>query len=311
MADEIVDTAPAPAAPAAAPAPTPATAAAAPNVLNAAPPAEPSDPPADPPKGFWPENWQKQIAGDDEKELKHLAKYASPEAIWKKARALEARLSSGDLKPTLSKDPKPEELAAWRKANGIPEAPDKYDIKDITISDEDKPRVAEFLKAAHDAHMTPEQAKAAISWQYKQGQAALEARAQKDMQDTQAAQDALHVEWGSGYRQNVNMVAGFLENFPEGVRELLKGGRLADGTAIFNNPDVMRGFVAAALAVNPAASIVPSGGGDPMKGIDEQIATIEKTMRTDRKAYNSNEKLQAEYRSLLEARQRLTERKAA
>lgn len=39
-------------------------------------------------KGYWPEDWQKKLAGEDEKELKQVSRYQSPEDVWKKARAL-------------------------------------------------------------------------------------------------------------------------------------------------------------------------------------------------------------------------------
>lgn len=309
MADPVVDTALAPApapAPSADPAPAPVP------VPAAAPAADPAaSPAADPAAGYWPADWQKKIAGEDEKELKHLGKYASPEAIWKKARSLEQRLSSGELKTALPKDAKPEEIAAWRKDNGIPEAPEKYDLKGIEISDEGRPTVDAFLKAAHAANMTPEQTRAAIAFQQADSAARATAQAEQDNNQRIEALDVLNSEWGAGFRQNVNMVEGFLENFPVAVRDLLKGGRLSDGTGIFNNPDVLRGFVAAALAVNPAATLVPSGGGDPAKGIDEAIASAEKFMKEHRSEYNKDEKRQADLRSMYEAREKLKSRKAA
>ncbi len=306
MADPVVDTALAPAdapAPSAAPAQAPAPAAepAAPAADAAAPSAE----------GYWPADWQKRLAGEDEKELKHLGKYASPEAVWKKARELEKRFSSGDIKTKLPDNAKPEEIAAWRKDNGIPEAPDKYDLKGIEIQEASKPTVDAFLKAAHEANMTPDQAKAAIAFQVADAAARNTARAEQDNNQRIAALDTLNSEWGANFRQNVNMVEGFLENFPADVRDLLKGGRLADGTGIFNNPDVLRGFVAAALAVNPAATLVPSGGGDPAKGLDDSIAAAEKFMREHRSEYNKDEKKQAELRTMYDAREKLKSRKAA
>ena len=266
---------------------------------------------ADPPKGNWPDNWQKLMAGEDQKELQHIGKYASPEAIWKKARALETRLSSGEFKTALPKDAKPEELAQWRKDNGIPESPDKYDIKDFQIADTDKPLVDSFLKKAHEANLSPEQVKATLDWRRQEAETRVNEISAKDDEQRIQALDTLNAEWGTGFRRNVQMVEGFLENFPAAVRDALKGGRLADGTAIFNNPDVMRGFVAAALAVNPAATLVPSGGGDPAKGIDEQIKSHETYMKDHRTDYFKDEKRQAEYRSLLEARERMLARKVA
>mgnify|MGYP000100175251 CR=1 FL=1 len=55
----------------------------------------------------------------------------------------------------LSEAPTDEELAEYRKANNIPEAPDKYDLtfdSGLVIGKEDKPIVDSFLKYAHDNH---------------------------------------------------------------------------------------------------------------------------------------------------------------
>src|SRR3546814_3644725 len=46
----------------------------------------------------------------------------------------------------------PEQIAEWRKEQGIPEKPEDYDLKfdnGLVIGEADKPLVAEFLKASH------------------------------------------------------------------------------------------------------------------------------------------------------------------
>jgi len=265
-------------------------------------------------KQIWPDDWRKQIAGEDEKELKLIGRYATPADVWKKARALEQRMSSGELKTSLPKDAKPEEIAQWRKDNGIPETPDKYDLKldnNIVIGEEDKPFVDEFLKNAHNSNMTPSQAKAAVQSYYEVQAKQAEARAAKDETDRVDTLDKLNAEWGNSFRPNINMVGGILSRFPADVQEAIKSARLPDGTALFNNPDVLRGFVAMALEINPAGTLVPSGTGDVAKGIEEQIKAIETTMKNNRSAYNKDEKMQANYRELIAARQKIQERKAA
>lgn len=262
----------------------------------------------------WRDDWRKLIAGEDEKELKQLGRYASPVDIWKKARALEARMSSGELKAVLPKDAKPEEIAQWRKDNGIPEAPDKYELKladNVVIGDADKPAIDDFMKSAHAKNMTPDQVSEAVNWYYRNQASLAEQRAQRDEEERQSALDTLNQEWGGNFRQNVNMVGGLLSHFPESAREALKNARMPDGRGIFNDPDVLRGFAAIALEINPAATSVPSGQGDAAKGIDDRIAEIEKMMTTDRKAYNKDSKVQQEYRDLLTAREKIQQRRAA
>ncbi len=255
-------------------------------------------------KGYWPEDWQKRLAGDDEKELKQVTRYQSPEDVWKKARALERRLSSGELKTALPKDAKPEEVAAWRKDNGIPEAPEKYDLKfdsGLVIGKEDKPIIDDFLKSAHGRHYTPEQAKGAIEWFMKDRERQTQERQERDEKERVQTLDALNQEYGGQYRRNINLVEGVLSKFPEKVRSSLMSARMPDGSAVFNNPDIVRGFVALALEVNPAGIVVPNGGGDLGKSMTDRYGEIQKYRAENRQAYNKDAKVQKEERDLIDA----------
>lgn len=255
-------------------------------------------------KGYWPDDWQKKLAGEDEKELKQVSRYQSPEDVWKKARALERRLSSGELKPALPKDAKPEEIAAWRKDNGIPEAPEKYDLKfdtGLVIGKEDQPIIADFLKTAHAKNYQPDQAKEAVQWYFKERERQAQERADKDENDRVAVLDTLNAEYGGQYRRNINLVEGVLSKFPESVREAIKAARLPDGMALFNHPDTLRGFVALALEVNPAGVVVPNGGGDLGKSMTDRYTDIQKFRRDNRADYNKDSKLQKEERDLISA----------
>src|SRR3546814_8159770 len=83
----------------------------------------------------------------------------------KSQRALEQKLSSGEFKKAIGPDATPEQIAEWRKEQGIPEKPEDYDLKfdnGLVIGEADKPLVAEFLKASHATNVTPAQAKAQI-----------------------------------------------------------------------------------------------------------------------------------------------------
>ena len=81
-----------------------------------------------------------------------------------------------------------------------------------------------------------------------------------------------------------------------------------DGTALFNSPEFVEFFVGLAREFNPVLAVM-GGDGRPLgKGIEDEIASIEKLMRENRPAYNRDEKLQARYRTLLDARIKQQER---
>lgn len=264
-------------------------------------------------KGYWPEDWRKTMAGDSEKELAQAQRYGSPAEVWKKARALEQKLSSGELKPVLGKDAKPEEVTAYREALGIPATPDKYDLKDVKVDEGDKAFVAELFKTAHATNQTPEQVAANVKTWNEIKTAAVEQQATRDQELQTKGEDALRSEWGTEYRRNINLVHSLLDGSgsPE-MKDKFLTGRLSDGTPIGSDPAALKMLLGLALVQNPQGVIVPSGTYS-VTGMEDRIKEIEKMMREDRKAYN-DPKISGpngEYTKLLAARETMKARQKA
>lgn len=261
--------------------------------------------------GYWPGDWREKWAGQDDKKLNHLKRFASPEAAFDALVAAQNKIRSGEYKAALPKDAKPEEVAQWRKDNGIPETPEGYELKfdnGLVIGDEDKGRVQSFLGVAHKSNYTPDQVKAAVAWSYEHEQKLTEERLAKDESEKEACISAMSQEWGHEYQQNKAAVANLMSMFPDDVRDLIIGGRLADGTGLFNHPQVWRGFAALARELNPAGTTVPGGSGSQAQSVDDEIASIEKYMRENRTAYYKDETKQARLRELYAAREKLKQR---
>ena len=267
----------------------------------------------------WPDDWRERMVSHvaDEairtKELKQLQRYGSPEEVHKKARSLEQRLSSGELKTALPKDASPEMLASWRKENGIPEMPTGYDLdlgQGVKFSPTDKPAVDEFLKKAHETNQTPEQVKASLKAFHGYIELQKAEQFTKDTTIRQESEEILREDWGPEFKRNVNLINNLVASNgdPEFV-ENFWNARLADGTPIGSSPAMLKMLLNLALVDNPAGTVVPNGGGNIQQSIDTEIASIETAMRKDRNAYNKDEKMQARYRDLLEAREKLQNRK--
>lgn len=290
----------APAAPdpkAVAPAPDPKASAPAPDPKAAAAPASA----AEQPKGYWPEGWQARLAGEDKDALKQLGRYASPEDIWKKARSLERRLSSGELRATLPKDAKAEEIAAWRKDNGIPEAADKYDLAGLPVKEEDAGVIKDIiLKNAHASNFNADQAKTAVKTYYEIVDGMERAQQERDETQRQETLDVLAEEWGGRFGAYRNRVENLLTLFPEGVRKEVLNARLPDGTALFNNPDVLKTFVAMSLKDIPEGVHVPAEGGDIGKTALSEYKEMQKSMRENRSAYNKDASKQSRMGELID-----------
>jgi hypothetical protein len=261
----------------------------------------------------WPDNWRTEIAGTDEKALKQLERYATPADIWKKASELEKKLSSGQVRSVLPKDATPEQVKAWRAENGLPESPDKYDLSGIEITEADKPIVDEFLKAAHEANLSPDQAKAAIQWNRQHMQKMIEARTEQDRTLAMSTIDTLRSEWGQDFRVNMSVIGSMLDGAGEGMKDKILQARMPDGTPIGSSPEALKMFVSLAREINPMPTIVPPAGANISGAIDDEISKFNSMMGDKSSAYWKGpdaEKHQARYRELIAAKEKLKGRAA-
>lgn len=260
------------------------------------------------------DDWRVRLADGDEKELKRLARFASEADVYKAYRELEKKKSSGELKAPLPKDATPEQLAEWRKDNGIPEAPDKYDLKfdnGLVIGEQDKPLIDEFVTKMHGENATPSQVKAAIASYYEILGKQQQELAEKDAAFKDEALEGLREEWGGDFKKNLNAVNGFLQSLPEDTRLAFENARTPDGKLIGNDPAIIKWLAATAYEINPAATIMPSSVTNPGAAIGDEIASIEKLIGDRNSEYwkgPNAEKLQSRYSELLSAREKISAR---
>lgn len=314
--------APAPAAPPAAPA-TPAAAPGAPPATPAAPAAPlvgggaPAAPPAAPAvPSAWGDDWRDKIAESvkpgDKAFRTRLERFATPADITKSFLALEAKQSSGEVKQALPANATPEQVAAWRKDNGVPEKADDYKIElpnGVVPGEADKPILDAFKAHAHGKNWTPSQVNDALGFYFENQDKQQQQLAGLDAEQRQKTEDSLRLEWGADFRRQTNAVDNFLAAAPDGLGKLLVEGRLADGTRIGNDPRMIRFLNRVATDLNPAATLVPAGM-DGQKGVTDRIAEIRKINREDPNKYDSDKALQKEYLDLLEVQSKLRTRAA-
>jgi hypothetical protein len=244
------------------------------------------------------------MAGGDEKLAKSLDRFASPKDVHTSWKALQQRLSSGELVSKLPKDAKPEDIAKWRTENGIPEKPESYEMPEgIVVGDMDKPGVDKFLASMHAKNAHPDVVKAGLATYYEIKADAIAQIAEADVAHKAEVEDALRAEWGAEYRGNINSINAFLEMAPEGIKDKLLSARMADGRAVANDPAFMAWLGQTAREVNPVGTVVPAGG-DQMGAIETELSAIRTRMRTDRAGYNKDEKMQARFRELLDAQEK-------
>lgn len=258
------------------------------------------------------EKWRETLAGEDPEDLKTLTRFKDPTALWQRTKELNKKFSSGEVKVVT---PFPEkgtdqEKAAWRKEQGIPDAPDKYDLKfdnGLVIGEDDKPIVAKYLQHAHSRNFTPAQVKENIGWFLSDFKTMAEQeRAESVARTKQATEDKLREAWKGDYRMRrtavENLVTGHFGGSDSDLGKLVMA-------SVETHPEFAQSLANLALELNPAAPLMPpsDSAAGQMVNIETKIKEIEGLMKTDRKAYNARSD---EYRQLLEAREKMKARGA-
>lgn len=269
----------------------------------------PADPDATKPTApaDWPEDWRARLAGDNKKAIDKLARYKSPQDVLNAYMALETKL--GDYAKKLPTHYTEQELADYRKSNGIPDKPDEYnvDVPGIVWGEQDKPMLDSWKQFAHENHLPPDLVKIGPAWYAREQEAIVARLEQQDMQNFQTGSAALQAEWGAEFKGNINAAKNLLEAHP-GMWETIMGSRAPDGMKLGDSPSVLKAFAALAKEANPFATIAPRGGdADPIKTIDTRISEIHGMMRDRTGPYwkgPESAKIQAEYRDLVDMKER-------
>lgn len=284
------------------------------------------DPPAagDEPKPLentFPDNWREQLATDDkgnvdEKLLKNLKRFNSPKDLNVSYQALQQKVSSGEYKKPLDKDATPEQVAAFRKENGIPEKPEGYlsELPEgLVFGENDKAVLDPFLKDMHEKNVHPAAVQSALNAYQQARQAQTEAIQARDVEIAKDTEDALRLKWGADYRGNMTAVNAFLDsNFPAEMKDALMNARLGDNdtTPLLHHPAVLESFANLGRLLNPQ----PSMGGrgmDTLESINDQIAKYESQMGDKNSSYWKNQKDQDHYLELLRVKERMDKVKPA
>lgn len=275
-----------------------------------------------PPTAF-PAQWRQELAkGADGKPVdavvKRLERYTDPKKAIDALVSLQEKIGAGELRSAMPKDASPEAVAAWRTENGIPETPDKYEIKlpaGLVIGENDKPIIAAIFKEMHVAGLSNAMASKFVESYYKT-QEQVQAAAAKQLTETkQAVDDQLHKDWGADYRPNKNLIDAVInEKIPAGSKlaERIKG-------ALETDLEFARFMADVARTINPVTTLIPgSDSANISTGIDSEIAAIEKDMRLGRdnpasqyykgpiedRGGHKDTQMAHRYRDLLDARER-------
>lgn len=270
--------------------------------------ADPAKPATDPAKpadvaAKWPDDWREKYAGEDAKKLELLKRYGSPEAALDALIEARNTIAKGVKGTSLKPDATPEEVAEFRKANGIPEKASDYKIElpnGLQIDPNEKDYVNLFLEKLHTDNTTPEVANKILASYYELKNKA-DAEYEGYKQQKYVENDTiLKAEWGKGYQKNLNIVVGYLQNHFGDAGDILANAYDATGLPLANNAVVLRTLLKNALDHDPIGTLTPGVGMSGADGIADEMKQLEVKMK-DRNTWFKNEKDQARYRELTAA----------
>ena len=241
-------------------------------------------------------------AGGDDATSKVLDRYSDGKAFVKAHKELVDKLASGELKTArkLPENPTPEQIADYRKANGIPEKPDGYDIQfpvGFTPDEATKATLEEYRAFAHANHIPPNLVKGQVNWYLAAQQKAAEARLVQDDKDQSDGAELLRKDWGHEFGRNIQTVQALFEGNEE-LFGAIMGARGADGKKLGNNPDVLRFLVNVGVNANPSIREYAGDGSVTPASAAERIKEIEDLRTKDWSKYRSPA-IQEEYSRLL------------
>lgn len=255
---------------------------------------------------------REQLAGGDEKLLKHLERYKSVDSIGKTFREARQAAQNAGKPIALSDKSTPEEVKAYREAYGIPDDPTAYpgDFRsDFKPSEADTAILGDFKSAMHARNVPPQAAAAALEW-YQDFATAQ----QQDLDGNMAkvakqTQSELRAEWGGDYDGNISATEELMkthlgqENF-----ENIVNRRFSDGSRLVDDPPFVKMMAQIATDYYGSNAIFNGDIETTSKTIDEKIADYRK-MQTDEPEKYRSPAVQEAVAALYAQKQKLDARK--
>lgn len=238
----------------------------------------------------WPEDWRDRFSGKDDKAKRILGRYSTPENVAKAYLSLRTQLDSGEYKRhSLPDGAKDEDVAAYRKAWGIPDTPEGY-AEGREFDENDKAVLGSFTALAHEKHLPKAAVDVAFDWYKGFMDETRAAQAEFDNQRHAEAEDALRAEWGAEYRSVNNATTNLLKS--AGLEGLLEA-RMADGTRLADSVEARKWLSQVADAMNPALRL--TGGTGSTATLEAEYEELRTLMRADPHKYHGDPKNSARF----------------
>jgi hypothetical protein len=195
----------------------------------------------------WPEDWRDRLSGGDDKLKNLLNRYTAPDAFAKAFKELRAaydsRKPAKDEAAELPENATEEQLAAYRKAKGIPDKPEDYEFEvpeGKELSDSEYEIMIDFAKAMHETNMPADTVKKISSWFLEYEDIVAQKNADRAYEARQETEEKLRAEWGGDYRANVNLMSNVLQEHLGSAAGDFLSQPMMDGTRLGDNETFIR-----------------------------------------------------------------------
>jgi hypothetical protein len=224
-------------------------------------------------------DWRKEITGGDEKALKTFERFSTMQDAGKAYLEAVNKIRSGELAKPLPANATTEQVAEWRKANGIPEKPEAYFEKlpnGRVIGKDDQPLFNDVAAKLHAHNVSPAAMHELVEWYYQREDGESAKLSEADKAEAKAAEDKLREAWGPDYRANENHLENYLTGLPEGLQKAFRDGFGGDGRKLMHNPEFKQWMSNIAREFNPQGMVTPGGNESSMQTINEELAKLTK-----------------------------------
>lgn len=228
----------------------------------------------------WREDWREAMSGKDEQLLGLVKRYASPENFARAFVEQRKRLSAGQYTAPLSEGATEQEIAAYHKANGIPEKPDGYGFafpETLKPTEADNAVLTAFAEHMHAQHVPPGAAKAAFDFYTKR---AAEGRAAREEFEAEANNESIldiRQEYGRDFKRNMKIAEDFLAKNFEGSEQgldLVMNATLSNGVKVKNFAPFIKGLVQMARSVADDEALIGGDGASGGKSLEDEKAEL-------------------------------------
>src|SRR3990167_10209747 len=222
-------------------------------------------------------NWRDQVVDDDGK--KFAERFTDIDGLVKGALDLRKQVSNAIISPP--KDAKPEQIAAYKKALGVPESPEDYPFPDLPkdeLTDDIKASRKAWAEQFHQLNISKDAATSLFKTLNEEVAKVETAQVEADKAFAKSQEDQLKAEWKDDYDKNKTMANRAFKEIAErsGVNlDDLTKIEMKDGRFLMDRADIVRLFATLGREMSEG-TLGPVLTDADREGLEEQLTDLRK-----------------------------------